>query len=137
VNLSEFLIAAVIATFANCAVIEAVHHGEIFARVRAWFEAREGFLSELVGCPFCFSYWTSLPLLLLCLWHVLTLYQLPALIPLALAVTRMSNLLNDVLHAWCRTPRVAEEIQNEIASLDLLTQGGDDAPVTDGGNKQT
>ena len=104
VNLSDMLAAVVIASFANCAAIEAFHHGEIFARLRAWLETRKGFLPELMSCPFCLSYWTPLPLLLLCLWHDLTFYQLPALVPLSFAVTRMSNLLNDALHTWCPFP---------------------------------
>lgn len=136
-NLNELLSAVVIVAFANCSVIEAIHHGEVFARLRAWFETKEGFLPSLLLCPFCLSYWPPTVLLLLLLWHELYGYQFLALIPLSFAVTRMSNLLNDGLHNWCRTPRVTKELQNEIANLDILTQGGSDGPITDGGSAGT
>lgn len=134
-SLSELLIAAVIVTLANCSVIEAARHGEIFARFRAWLEVKEGFFPSLLLCPFCLSYWTPAVLLLLLLWRDLHGYQFLALIPLSFAVTRMSNLLNDVLHDKCRTPRVEKELQNELDKLDNFTQGGNDDRVTEGGSE--
>lgn len=131
----NFLVMAALCVPANWAVIEAIHHGEIFASLRAWLEAKQGFLPELLTCPFCLSYWTPLPLLLLCLWHDLTIYQLPTLIPLSFAVTRMSNLLNDVLHKWCRTPRVEKDLQSNLDSLDLLAQGGNHGDGKDRGSE--
>lgn len=134
-SLSECLIAAVIVAFANCAVIEAARHGEIFARFRSWFETKEGFFPALFLCPFCLSYWTPYVLLVLLLWQDLHGYQFLALIPLSFAVTRLSNLLNDVLYKHCRTPRVEKDLQSDVDSLDLLAQGGNDDRVTEGGSE--
>lgn len=118
----DLLIAALICVPANCAVMEAWHHGEIFAGLRARVEAKSGFLAELLSCPFCFSHWTPLPLLTLLLWHDFDVCRLAALIPLSFAVTRMSNILNDVLHSRCRTPRVDAGLQDEVNELNLVAQ---------------
>jgi hypothetical protein len=124
-------IATIVATSAlfNWAAVEAWHHGSIFAKPRAWLEAHDPALwVELLQCPFCLSHWTALlPTLALMTYDDLhrPWWQWLALPVLSLAATRLSNVLNDVLHAYCRTVKpvdVGEEM-TELAGIAEDTDG--------------
>jgi hypothetical protein len=110
-----------IAALANWAAIEAWHHGSIFANLRGWLEARGGFLSELLLCPYCLSHWTALPLL--CMLGLLLVglevqpHQLISLPVLSLAVTRLSNLMNDLNRGICRTPNRHNQDLAELGNI--------------------
>jgi len=90
-------------------MVEIWHHSVLMARLRAEIETRPGFIADLASCPFCLSVWVSLYvvgswfLALLCDEPWRSLLLLPIL---ALAVSRGANLLNDVTHSRCRTPRI-------------------------------
>lgn len=93
--------------------IEVWHHGSIFADARARLELSSGFFVDLLLCPFCLSLWVSL---ILTGWYLAAQYlpgtlwyQLPVV---ALAVCRLSNLANDLLHNWSRTPRGGESLED-------------------------
>lgn len=105
--MSEWVVLLFIASTANWAAIEAIHHGSIFAHFRARWEVREGFFAELLLCPYCLSHWTALAcsVMAICLLDKpLQWYQWLALPVFSLTVTRLSNLYNDVSHGVCRTP---------------------------------
>lgn len=82
-------------------VIETWQHGSIF---RAWYaraEARDGFVAELLTCPFCLGHWVALLV-------VVGFLIVPAgarILILALAVTRLAQLLNDFSYPWQRTKK--------------------------------
>ena len=100
---------------ANRQIIEVWHHGEIFARHRAWLEALgDNVIADLLLCPFCLSHWTAFGLTI-CAFLVmsapLTAERLclcgPAFflaIPYTFAVAGLSNLLNDACYKIWRTP---------------------------------
>lgn len=88
--------------------VEVYHHGSIFANLRDWFQTRVwDWLAMLTGCMFCLSFWISL---VLTVWWLLATYWPDLMVGLRspiymLAVCRLANLLNDLTHPWCRTPR--------------------------------
>ena len=98
-SLSELLILSLAVWHA----VEVWHHGSLFHDWRAWLENRPcgDFVTDLMLCPFCLSLWVA--------GFLVTLGQL---VPggygwwpvYALAVARISNLLNDLGRPWCRTP---------------------------------
>lgn len=102
----------ILALACNLAV-ETWHHSSLFADWRAYFEAAETRLSELLGCPYCLSHWTSLAL---CLYYlgVATLRYWPGLPAvwvsvlqtpvIFMAVARIAQLLNDFTFRVNRTP---------------------------------
>lgn len=128
----------VVCALANWQMVETWHHGSIFASARARVEMYQGsFWADLLSCPFCLSHWTAGGLTILAMalaqqvcaapfaWFLLT----PAL---SLAVTRLSNLCNDLTHDKCRTPRVERglaEAFDEVAKGNYGdTIGGDTQP---------
>ena len=97
------LIDLVVLVLATAQAVEVYRHSSMrpIVRVREYFETSppDTALHQLGGCMFCLSIWVAFVLVLL--------YPLPffrILIP-ALAVARGANLLNDIGHKWCRTPR--------------------------------
>ena len=106
------LIVAVLAVWQS---VEIYHHSKVFHSTRAWMETEPlgRFLSELQNCPFCLSVWVAG---FVCVYMVLVkILVAPFGIPMmgelllfpinALAVCRVANLLNDLLHDYCRTPK--------------------------------
>lgn len=101
------MITLVIAALAVWQAVEVWHHGAIFASVRARLEVWDTFFSRLLHCPFCLSLWVAwaavLPPLLVPSgsgpWWAWRLFVY------GLAVSRLANLANDLMHTWCRTPR--------------------------------
>ena len=109
-----------LAVLATCAVVEVLHHGALFAGLRARLEARGGFWSELMDCPFCLTHWVAGGFALLltgtaCIGNssvqcVRVVLGLPLL---WFAVVRGANLLNDITHHWNRTPRYLADDDTE------------------------
>jgi hypothetical protein len=128
-------IATLVATSAlfNWAVIEVWNHGSIFTRQRAWLEAHDpSFFIDLLQCPYCLSHWTAIfPTLMLMVYDDLhrPWWQWMALPVLSLAATRLSNVLNDVLHDYCRTVKTVD-VDGEMTELNAIaedTDGSDEA----------
>ena len=124
-----FILAA--GSIANWQVVETWHHGSLFARTRAWLEVRSGLLPELMLCPYCLSHWTALPITAAAavgvgsaVFNDLQWLLIPVI---SLAVTRLSNLLNDVCRPVCRTPGRHDsdaDLLEEIANAEKVRGGG-------------
>lgn len=103
-----------IAALAAWQIIEIWHHSLLFASARSHVELWENKVSDLLGCPFCLSPWVSL-LCVVCLllpnwlelegWYVLT----AKCVIYGFAVSRITNLFNDLCHAKTRTPKAYTE----------------------------
>ena len=109
----------VLTVLANRQAVETLHHGEIFSNLRARLEARGGFLADLILCPYCLSHWTSILLSACALAYLapISSWQILRLAPIFwLAVTAGSGILNDLGHAWWRTPK---GITNSAETVDL------------------
>jgi hypothetical protein len=114
-----------LAALANWAAIEAFHHGSLFARMRGWLEARGGFCSELLLCPFCLSYWTGMAFAAAVSAWETGLELQPRLLLLWpiywLAITRLSNVFNDLCRPFCRTPNRHQEELDELSRISNTT----------------
>lgn len=113
-------------------IVECLHHARIFARFRAWAEAYENGFSDLVACPYCLSHHVGyLVTLALLIFHAMTFgftWALMAIGPVVwYATVRLSNLINDVLHKWIRTPKEADLGKIEFSAGDII---GDTAVST-------
>ena len=110
----QLLVDAFFLIMAVWAIVECYHHGKIFAEVRAYWDAKGGFLGELQGCPYCLSHWVSL---LVCVaWAVYRFEEhspdslrswvgvVCYVIIQAFVVVRGANLANDWIYEWGRTP---------------------------------
>ena len=110
-----------LAAGANWQMVETFHHGSIFEKFRAQMEVREGFIPELLSCPFCLSHWTAAGFTAL----VLACHPVEGWMYLApiiwLTIVRMSNVMNDVGHRFCRSPK-NPVIEEELAALDDIGQ---------------
>lgn len=103
-----------IATMAAWQIVETLHHGSIFADLRQWANRRlssENWcihkLATLISCPFCLSHWS--PIL-----PILAMFYGPIeaqFLVVSLAVTRTTQLLNDLTHSHSRTPFSDEAIE--------------------------
>ncbi len=114
------------AAIANWQMVETWHHGSLFANFHARLEASDGFIANLLSCPFCLSHWTA------ALWtagvfgicsdaHAAKDCLLAAI--WWLCTVRLSNLFNDLTHAWCRTPVADRAAMQELAEI---TEAGPD-----------
>jgi len=120
--MADLIMPLIMASLATWGAVETWHHGEIFANTRAFFEVKTGVLSEILGCPFCLSHWGAMFFTLLVFTQRAWVFKETSTgfileikansemfftFPIFwLATTRLSNLLNDYFHRWCRTPRV-------------------------------
>ena len=108
---SLLVVLLLINALANWQAVETYHHSALFGSCRAYLETRGGFWADLTACPYCLSHWTALILTgitmvlaqLVCGAPAGWWFILPAF---SLAVTRLSNLANDLAHPYCRTPRL-------------------------------
>jgi hypothetical protein len=125
----DLFILMVMAALATWAAVETWHHGEIFARQRAYWEVREGFFAELLTCPFCLSHWVSLAFTGLAFANSKDANQLFFVPAFWLAATRLSNLFNDVFHGWCRTPNRIKLSEEDLAQLKEIGENhGEESP---------
>lgn len=115
-----------LSVLANWQAVETYHHSQLFEPMRAYMEARGGFWADATACPYCLSHWTAflfttLSLVLACGVHAAPLDWWLAWPAFSLAVTRSSNVLNDLTHPYCRTPNTDEtKISPIIADLEKL-----------------
>lgn len=93
----------VLAILATWQTVVTWNRGTLFERPRAWAQARQGLLGELLLCPLCLShwiagFWISWIYLYLYVTRALPLWHL-LLWPLCvLAVTRMAVIAHDFLY---------------------------------------
>ena len=99
-----------LAALAVWQIVDVVHHSVIARPFRLatadWPERSEPllqFAGKLLSCPYCFSHWVALVVVLASFSNTLWL------LCTVLAVTRLANLGNDLAYAWDRTPKVNEE----------------------------
>jgi hypothetical protein len=80
-------------------IVEILHHSELFVELRAWTESGITIFDRIVQCPWCLSVHVGL-------WAFI-LFHIPVLklAIYAFAVSRLANVLNDLTHSFCRTPR--------------------------------
>ena len=99
---------ATIAMLATWQTIEIWHHGHIFDELQQRLKASSRWYAYLVTCPFCLSPYVAALWLIVTLaestWHTDVFYQVLYVFMLALAVSRLANLANDVFHCCTRTP---------------------------------
>lgn len=116
----------VLSVLANWQTVETYHHSALFGSTRAYMEARGGFWADATACPYCLSHWTAflfttVSMVLACRLQAAPLDWWLAWPAFSLAVTRSSNLLNDLTHPYCRTPRDEEtKISPIIKDLEAL-----------------
>lgn len=102
----------IVASLATWEAVEVYHHSSLFAPVRARAELIENKLGALLACPFCLSVWVAFAAVLgvgadasgygFWAWLAVAAFKV---FGYGLAVARVANLSNDLLHPWCRTPR--------------------------------
>lgn len=102
------LVLLVVAIMATWQIIEIWRHASLFASWRAEVETWDGWLGELLTCPFCLSVWVALIVSSITLWYELR--DLTLLPVYAFAVSRGANLANDVFHSVNRTPRPGDNL---------------------------
>jgi hypothetical protein len=122
-------------------IVEIWHHSHLFAGRRAWLEAQDNRISDLLLCPFCLSVWVSLIVLLIVgtsryleqhepRW-VIDCIRLPIYM---FAVARLANLFNDLTRKHCRTPKeqnwiLGDDGEEDTEPDDTDDPEPDDAPV--------
>ena len=105
------LVDLVLGAVATWSIVEAVHHGSLFAPLRKIAQkvsdrrrGKKWLYTPLIAilCPFCFSYWAAMiPAALLCVAHG---YSIFIGVLLWYGGARLSNLLNDITSPVTRTP---------------------------------
>ena len=99
---------ATIAMLATWQTIEIIHHGTIFEELQQRLKATDRWYAYWLTCPFCLSPWVAALWVVMALaehnWHDDIFYQVLYVFMLALAVSRLANLANDVFHCCTRTP---------------------------------
>lgn len=103
----------VICALVTWQAVEIYHHSTLFASVRARLDLVDGLLGDLHRCPWCLSVWVGMIAVAayrLCLAdhgyfqpHVIP--QLVSTFGMGLAVSRLSNVCNDLLYNYSRTPQ--------------------------------
>lgn len=79
---------------AACACVSlTVTRAKVTARFRSAVQARSAWFGELVSCPYCFSHWASLALVLGCRFRLLGLPEPADALLTAAALTASSSLV--------------------------------------------
>ena len=136
--MTELLLLFPLACLANWQAVETLHHGDIFADLRARLESSDSFFARLFLCPFCLSHWTSFIIsFILFISYYLSAPSAWPVCPIHLvywlSVTRMSNVLNDLGHSRWRTPKHLN-LEEEMAALGEVSSA---PPTTDHGQEET
>jgi len=122
-NPETLLSTLVLGSLLNQALIEVVNHGEVLQGLRwavhGWAESLRfpplrwvTMPLQALHCPFCFSHWTGLATAMTlaavvgCWWWGFLLW---------LPITRLSNLVNDVVGDCSRSPGSGNKLQLEDA----------------------
>jgi hypothetical protein len=108
------LVDLIIVFLAGMQIVEILHHGSLFAPLRAWAERRKDLetagetlrswivrkFAQLLYCPFCEAPWACAIAAFGWKWGGSVAW----LIIFALAASRLANLTNDLTHKWSRSP---------------------------------
>jgi len=122
------LLSLLLLPLASCQLVETTHHGSIFGWLRDAARRVDGIprgnlvlwgLSlplRSLNCPFCWSHWAAALCVGLVFCGTIGFWILAWL-----ATVRASNLINDVLKKFCRTPltRSPEEVLQEVSTEHL------------------
>ena len=111
-----------VAAFAVWEWVEVWHHGSIFATCRARVENWQGFIGQVLRCPFCLSVWAAACACFFIgigswLQIVQDRYWLGLLIKAPVyigAVARLANTLSDRHRAYDRTPKTPESLEELV-----------------------
>lgn len=101
--------AFILAPLAAVQLVEVLHHGSLFYRLRCWARRMKvsdvpskQLVGKLIGCPFCLSHWAGAVVTLLVLISIAwPIFAVPVW---WLAIVRASNLINDIGYQWTRSP---------------------------------
>ncbi len=98
-------------------IIEIWQHSALFAGWRSWLDLYEDhWWGVMLRCPFCFGVWLAVFLVLvgygLPVWFSLSAKETAVVqFPLyALGALRAAQVLNDLTHSYCRTPKIEDRI---------------------------
>jgi len=90
--------------------VEVYRHSSLFATVRSYMDLVTGFFGSLHRCMFCLSVWVSFAVVVV--WRTLNgfhhenpLSEIVSVFGYGLAISRLSNVLNDLLYDFTRTPK--------------------------------
>ena len=106
---------------ATWGIIEIWHHSLLFASLRARTELSQGWLSSLLGCPFCLTPWVSIVLLTLALVANWPRQGTGIVLVCIFAIGRLANLGNDLTHHVCRTPDYSRLPEEDVETADSLS----------------
>lgn len=103
----------IIAVLATSAIVEVFRHSHLLSEWRVYWNTTPHFCSRLLRCGFCLSYWAAGAVVIGLMgpataWPQCRASQLAYLVAAALAAARAAQLLNDLTHAWSRSPRREE-----------------------------
>jgi hypothetical protein len=110
------LVDLAVAALAGGALTELARHDPRLEDWRARLAVGPLWLKQLSGCGFCLSHWAALAAIGLiapkCLSGWGPWCGLPYLCAVWLAAVRLSNLVNDLTHAYHRSPRRGDHIES-------------------------
>jgi hypothetical protein len=119
--LLDMLISLIIGSLAVNCTVECIHHSKLFSRLRALLEVTpDNLVSQVVACPYCLSFHVGYIIIFFTLLVISGGFFVKlAIAPvLWLAIVRGAQLINDVLHAKIRTPKI-EDYLNELKDFKL------------------
>lgn len=111
VSTDRMVVAIAMASIATWSAVEIWHHGEIFAGLRKKFKklgdngSRFRLVGRLFSCPFCLSVWVAVVMTGQLFEWLVTGDVIWIVVPSALAVSRLANLMNDYTTNWNLTPK--------------------------------
>ena len=110
----------VIASLAVWEAVEIWQHSALMAPLRARVDCWQGWVGQLLHCPFCLSPWVALVVVLTFEAQAILAPYVPRpaaewiLVPVyALAVARAANVCNDLMHKFTRTPKY-DKLPSEV-----------------------
>ncbi len=112
----------VIAVLASNAIVEFFRHSQLVSEWRLYWNTSPNFSSRLMRCGYCLSHWTAafvfllfmVPRILLGSSIGMELWWTPVYI---LAITRLSNLVNDLTHPFRRSPSRDDNDKEEASNV--------------------
>ncbi len=97
-----------------------IRHSELFSELRAYIEARGGFVARVTSCGYCASFWVAIPFVIPMI--ITALYYYPLALMWApvywLCLVGVANLIHDLLRPIDQTPKV--DVEHELADLDRI-----------------
>jgi hypothetical protein len=102
----------IVAALATWQLVDVIHHAKIAYPIRQWALAaadsggRWAFVGKMISCPYCLAHWVALAFVLALASPLSPVLKLVAM---ALAVTRLANIGNDLLKQIDLTPKADDE----------------------------